>query len=192
MGMSGIRIVSGVLRVMYIMLNSINIRLSSQNLHSFKQVVVQLTRNDSMTDFDQRCRSLYRVGLAGIVVLAFSALAPPAHAHDEHGHSAEAEVPPPFVATTAKPFPQLMEEAMVVMDYGMVKAPMNGNPDHDFAAMMIPHHQGAIDMAKVELLYGKNPVLRRLAQEIIVTQGSEITVMKMQLSEPPRSDATEH
>jgi uncharacterized protein (DUF305 family) len=36
--------------------------------------------------------------------------------------------------------------------------------------MMIPHHQGAIDMAKVELLYGKDPVLRRIAQEIIVTQ----------------------
>ena len=58
---------------------------------------------------------------------------------------------------------------------------MSGDPDHDFAAMMIPHHQGAIDMAKAELLYGKNPVLRRLAQEIIVTQNSEITLMQREL-----------
>jgi uncharacterized protein (DUF305 family) len=50
--------------------------------------------------------------------------------------------------------------------------------------MMIPHHQGAIDMAKAELLYGTNPVLRRLAQEIIVTQGSEIAVMQSQLAKP--------
>jgi uncharacterized protein (DUF305 family) len=58
---------------------------------------------------------------------------------------------------------------------------MTGDPDHDFAAMMIPHHQGAIDMAKVELVHGKNPALRRLAQEIIVTQRSEIDVLRMQL-----------
>ena len=70
---------------------------------------------------------------------------------------------------------------MTVMDDGMMQAPMTGDPDHDFAAMMIPHHQGAIDMAKAELLYGKNPVLRRLAQEIIVTQNAEIQVMQREL-----------
>jgi uncharacterized protein (DUF305 family) len=83
--------------------------------------------------------------------------------------------------STGKPFSALMEDAMVTMDRGMKGAPMTGDPDHDFAAMMIPHHQGAIDMAKAELLYGKNPVLRRLAQEIIVTQASEITVMQTEL-----------
>jgi len=80
-------------------------------------------------------------------------------------------------------FHQLMNQAMTVMDQGMKQAPMAGNPDHDFAAMMIPHHQGAIDMAKVELLYGKDPVLRRLAQEIIVTQQQEIVVMRRQLDQ---------
>jgi len=81
---------------------------------------------------------------------------------------------------------------MAVMDDGMRQAPMTGDPDHDFAVMMIPHHQGAIDMAKAELLYGKDPVLRRLAQEIVVTQDSEITVMQMELQKqgvgesPPR------
>ena len=102
--------------------------------------------------------------------------------HSGHHTPADGEKPPaPFVASRAKPFSGLMDDAMNVMNYGMSSAPMNGDPDHDFAAMMIPHHQGAVDMAKAELLYGKNPVLRRLAQEIIVTQDSEITVMQLEL-----------
>jgi uncharacterized protein (DUF305 family) len=56
-----------------------------------------------------------------------------------------------------------------------------GDADRDFAAIMIPHHQGAIDMAKVELQFGKNPVLRRLAQGIIVEQLQEIEVMQREL-----------
>jgi uncharacterized protein (DUF305 family) len=80
-------------------------------------------------------------------------------------------------------FHQLMNQAMTVMDQGMKQAPMAGDPDHDFAAMMIPHHQGAIDMAKVELLFGQDPVLRRMAQEIIVTQQQEIVVMRRQLDQ---------
>ena len=51
------------------------------------------------------------------------------------------------------------------------------------AAMMIPHHQGAIDMAKVELIYGRDPVLRRLAQGIIVEQQQEIELMQRYLRE---------
>ncbi|MGD0884434.1 MAG: DUF305 domain-containing protein [Thermodesulfovibrionales bacterium] len=88
-----------------------------------------------------------------------------------------------FGASTKESFQQLMDEAMTSMDRGMENAPMTGDPDHDFAAMMIPHHQGAVDMAKVELLYGKDPVLRRLAQEIIVTQEQEIEVMRMRLKQ---------
>ena len=74
---------------------------------------------------------------------------------------------------------------MHIMNEGMTRAPMTGDADHDFAAMMIPHHQGAVDMAKAELLYGTNPVLRRLAQEIIVTQGQEIQVMQLELKKQP-------
>ncbi|MDB5353929.1 MAG: hypothetical protein JWN24_382 [Phycisphaerales bacterium] len=78
-------------------------------------------------------------------------------------------------------FAGAMMQGMQKMDADMTAAPMIGDPDHDFSAMMIPHHQGAIDMAKVYLLHGKDPALRRLAEEIIVTQGQEIDVMRLRL-----------
>jgi len=81
----------------------------------------------------------------------------------------------------ATPFMQAMNGSMERMDRQMATAPMNGNADHDFAAMMIPHHKGAIDMAKAELIYGKDPVMRRLAQEILVDQQSEIDAIQLWL-----------
>jgi uncharacterized protein (DUF305 family) len=73
--------------------------------------------------------------------------------------------------------------AMAKMMAGMdVKA--SGDIDRDFAAMMIPHHQGAIDMALAELRYGRNEPLRRIAQEIIVEQQQEIAAMKLALDQP--------
>jgi uncharacterized protein (DUF305 family) len=59
-----------------------------------------------------------------------------------------------------------------------------GNVDHDFVAMMVPHHQGAIDMAQAELRYGQNPQLKTVAQEIIVDQMQEIALMRLALGEP--------
>lgn len=59
-----------------------------------------------------------------------------------------------------------------------------GDVDADFSAMMIPHHQGAIDMALAELRYGKNEQLRRIAQEIIVDQQQEIGAMRLALGQP--------
>ena len=103
--------------------------------------------------------------------------------HDHAGHDMHTQPAGAFRASMEKPFSVLMDEAMAVMDRDMKNAPMTGDSDHDFAAMMIPHHQGAVDMAKVELLYGKDPVLRRLAQEIIVTQEQEIEVMSMRLKQ---------
>ena len=80
-------------------------------------------------------------------------------------------------------FETAMNAAMTRMHAGMMTR-YSGNPDRDFAAMMIPHHQGAIDMAKLELSHGKDERLRRLAQGIIVEQEQEIAVMKGILSEP--------
>ncbi len=71
---------------------------------------------------------------------------------------------------------------MAVMDDGMVRAPRNGVPEHDFITMMIPHHQGAIDMAKAVLLNTSDPELRNLAQGIITEQQNEIRVMQAWLA----------
>jgi hypothetical protein len=60
----------------------------------------------------------------------------------------------------------------------------SGDIDKDFVAMMVPHHQGAIDMAQTELRYGHNEQLRRIAQEIIVGQLQEIAAMKLAIGEP--------
>ncbi len=64
------------------------------------------------------------------------------------------------------------------MDSAMLAAPMTGDPDTDFSVVMTIHHQGAIDMAKAYLLHGKDPVLRRMARDIIVTQQQEIELMR--------------
>ena len=74
--------------------------------------------------------------------------------------------------------------AMDRMMAGMEVVP-TGDVDRDFAAMMIPHHQGAIDMAKAELRHGRNELLRRIAQEIIVDQEQEIGAMRLALGGAP-------
>jgi uncharacterized protein (DUF305 family) len=75
------------------------------------------------------------------------------------------------------------DAAMTRMMAGMDVKP-SGDIDRDFAAMMIPHHQGAIDMALSELRYGHNEQLRRIAQEIIVEQQQEIAAMHLALDQP--------
>ena len=73
--------------------------------------------------------------------------------------------------------------AMMTMMDGMNIRP-SGEVDHDFVDMMVPHHQGAIDMAAAVLHYGHNEKIRRLAQEIIVTQQQEIAAMRLAVGEP--------
>jgi len=63
-----------------------------------------------------------------------------------------------------------------------MEAKPSGDIDRDFVVMMAPHHQGAIDMAVLELRYGKNEQLRRIAQEIIVSQMQEIAAMKLAIA----------
>jgi uncharacterized protein (DUF305 family) len=71
-----------------------------------------------------------------------------------------------------------LDKSMERMHTEMQKVRYSGNTDADFASLMVPHHQGAVQMAEVELQFGSNPRLRRLAEEMIVTQQSEIDVMK--------------
>ncbi|MGF6771789.1 hypothetical protein P3T18_004276 [Paraburkholderia sp. GAS199] len=82
-----------------------------------------------------------------------------------------------------------LKENDAAMDRMMTAMSVNpsGDVDHDFVAMMIPHHQGAIDMAQAELRYGKNEQLRRIAQEIVVEQQQEIVAMHVALGQaiPP-------
>ncbi|MFZ1016826.1 MAG: DUF305 domain-containing protein [Candidatus Cybelea sp.] len=81
------------------------------------------------------------------------------------------------------PFVERVNAAMSKMMAGMASAP-TGNADKDFVAWMVPHHQGAIDMAQAELLYGRNVKLRRIAEEIIVTQQQEIAAMRLAIGQP--------
>lgn len=88
-----------------------------------------------------------------------------------------------------KAFRAEIRTAMTIMDGRMTGAPMTGDPDRDFLAMMIPHHQGAIDMAKAVLAHGKDPIARRLAQEIVATQQAEIALMNRRLDQLPKLTA---
>lgn len=84
--------------------------------------------------------------------------------------------------------PDYARETMAVMDKmmdGMHIMPTN-NPDRDFATMMIPHHQGAIDMANLQLKYGKDAELRALAEKIIQAQQTEIVQLRDRLAKLPQ------
>lgn len=82
-----------------------------------------------------------------------------------------------------KPFLAENSAAMDKMMDGMTAKP-TGDVDRDFVQTMVPHHQGAIDMAQAELRYGRNEQLRRIAQEIIVEQQQEIAAMHLALDQP--------
>jgi Domain of unknown function (DUF305) len=130
--------------------------------------------------------TLPRHGL-GVAVLGarlLIAFALPSHvlAHEVHP-SAQ-----PATAADEAPFWKENEAAMIKMMNDMAIKP-TGDIDRDFAAMMIPHHQGAIDMAISELRYGRNEQLRRIAQEIIVDQMQEIAAMKLAIGESVTNSA---
>src|SRR5882672_6092385 len=96
------------------------------------------------------------------------------YAADRQEHSEEQ----PFLSENATAMHKMMAD--------MIIKP-TGDIDRDFVEMMVPHHQGAIDMAQAVLRYGHNEQLRRLAQEIVVTQQQEIAAMRLAVGEelPP-------
>jgi Domain of unknown function (DUF305) len=76
-----------------------------------------------------------------------------------------------------------LNASMDKMHMAMGAVAQSGNSDVDFVRLMLPHHQAAIDMAKTQLLYGKDPQMRRLAQEIITDQQLEIELMQRWLKQ---------
>jgi len=108
--------------------------------------------------------------LAGIVALCLArSVAAQSMSHDGHG------------AQSNSTFAEAMVSAMRKMDDEMSMAGHSGDPDRDFLAMMIPHHAGAIEMARLLLIHGRDPLVRQLAEEIIAGQQAEITAMKARL-----------
>jgi hypothetical protein len=122
-----------------------------------------------------------------LVPLAVAAIAAPARGQQAPPGPAPALTQP----IGAKPTGSDADEAKAIRDANskmhsaMVGLPPSGNADHDFIASMIPHHQGAIDMATVELQYGRDDETRRLAERIIATQQQEIAEMNTWLAKHP-------
>ena len=86
----------------------------------------------------------------------------------------------------ASPSTKAFSDAMAGMMKGMM-APASGKPDLDFVQGMIPHHQGAIDMAKVVLQYGKDPEIKKLAEGVVKAQEGEISGMNQWLSKADKA-----
>ncbi len=115
---------------------------------------------------------------AGILAVLSSV---PAFAQDAHMNHMAAPKTTAADTTAASPSTKAFEAANAKMHKDMAVT-YTGNADVDFVRSMIPHHQGAIDMAKIELEHGKDPEIRKLAQEVIRAQEAEIAMMKAWLA----------
>ena len=85
-------------------------------------------------------------------------------------------------ADKSSSFESEMDIGMARMMQDMHSAGYTGRPDADFLAMMIPHHEGAVDMARLVLIHGRDPMVRQIAEEIIASQTVEIAAMRGRMS----------
>jgi DUF305 family protein family protein len=138
-----------------------------------------------------RARSIAALGIGAIAGAAVAALvltfglAGDSGRHAGSAHQHDGLLPPESAPEGGgATFYSEMTDVNGRMHQGMAISPSD-DVDRDFMQMMIPHHQGAIDMALVLLKYGHDERLRRLAQSIIVEQGQEIAYMRS-LLDPPR------
>ena len=116
-------------------------------------------------------KKLILVAAASALMLGGAALAQQANPHSAHGAHAMPKQSAPGSAQAA------YEAANARMHKDMAIT-FSGNADVDFARGMIPHHQGAIDMARTVLEHGKDPELRKLAEEIVAAQEKEIAFLR--------------
>jgi uncharacterized protein (DUF305 family) len=112
--------------------------------------------------------------LAAAAAAALSRVAGSAGPSHEHA---------PGSAGDADAYRRGLESGMDAMMRDMHAAAHTGNPDIDFLAMMIPHHEGAVEMARLLLIHGHDPVTRRIAEDIIATQQVEIEGMRRRLEQ---------
>jgi uncharacterized protein (DUF305 family) len=111
-------------------------------------------QSDNMAGMDH---SGMNMGGDGMAMMSHATLIPPELAND------------PATVASAAAMDKMMADMMV---------PYTGDPDIDFARGMIPHHQAAIDMAKIQLEFGTDPGMRELAEAIIAAQESEIATLR--------------
>ena len=114
-------------------------------------------------------KKIWRCAILSILVLT---LRPVEWGQDSHSHTS--------VSTPESKWSELVG-SMHVMHAAMASVRPSGDNDADFVRLMLPHHQAAIDMAKTQLAYGQDAQMRRLAQEIITDQQSEIELMQLWL-----------
>ena len=134
---------------------------------------------------------MWRSALRGAALAGLLAL--PAAGQDTSHETQETHAPPaagqpapasPHAAqrnhasSSGDEFGRQMHAAMDKMDADMMTPAPTGDPDRDFLAMMIPHHAGAVDMARLVLIYGRDPLVRQLAEDIIASQQAEIAAMQ--------------
>lgn len=131
--------------------------------------------------------SRFSPSLYAVLTIAALAFAPPGSAQPR---PTPAAMPGMQIPATPGGMPmarnhQEMMQSMEKMNRDMMSAPMTFDPDRDLIAMMMPHHQGAIDMARIYLRDGKDPAIRKMAQNIIVDQEREIRDFKAWLAKHP-------
>jgi hypothetical protein len=142
-------------------------------------------------------RAFVRKRVISLATTASVAATSLALANGPTSHHARGTMPVQYVADQPDhPGGQSFQsENDVVMNKMMVDMTVKptGDVDRDFVAMMVPHHQGTIDMAEAFLRYGHNEQLRRMAQQIVVTQQQEVAAMRLavgeQLAAPPAQPA---
>jgi uncharacterized protein (DUF305 family) len=120
-----------------------------------------------------------------VLATALTALPALAWAQGAHGGHSGHSTPAQTAQTPSAPSTQGYRQANETMHRNM-DISFSGDSDVDFVRSMIPHHQGAIDMAKVELANGKDPELRKLAETIISDQEKEIAAMQAWLKKNAR------